>query len=92
MATKTKTTTVSWSRVINFISFWAVMCIAIALILAKIFSGNQISSAFTTIGNILSYIVALATSFSYAYYKRNIWYYIAWVVALVLIVLFIILK
>ena len=93
MATKsktvTKTTSFSWSRIFRIIAFWAVVFIACALILSKIIP--SIGSALQLIGNILAYIVVLAYSFSYALYKRNIWYFVAWAVACVLIVVFVIL-
>ena len=87
--TKTTTNSFSWGRILKFISFVAVICIGLALIFSKFIS--SISGALTTIGNVLSYIVVLASSFSYAVYKRNIWYYVVWAVAAVLIVLFFVL-
>ena len=61
MATKsktvTKTTTFSWNRIFRIISFWAVVLIALALILSKIIP--SIGSALELIGNILAYIVGL---------------------------------
>ncbi len=86
MSTKQKTTSFSWSRFFKFIAFWAVICIGIALILSVIF--KDLSVAFKTIGDVLSYVVALAASFGYVVYKRNVWYYVGWVVALVLIVVY----
>ena len=87
--TKTTTTTFSWSKFFKAMSFWAVILIALSLIFSLI---PSISSALKLVGNVLAYIVALVYSFSYALYKRNIWYFIAWLVACVLIVVFVILS
>ena len=87
--TRTKTTAFSWNKIFRVLSFWAVVFIALALIFSKIIP--SIGSALQDIGNVLAYIVVLASSFSYAWYKRNLWYFVAWVVALVLIVVLIIL-
>ena len=90
--TRTKTvSTFSWSRVLRVISYWSVVCIGIALILSQILPKNSISNAIQLIGNILAYIVVLASSFGYAMYKRNVWYFVIWAVALILIVVFVVL-
>ena len=86
MSTKQRTSSFSWSRFFKFVAFWAVICIGISLALSLIF--KEIAGAFKIVGDILSYVVALSASFSYVIYKRNIWYYIGWIVSLVLIVLY----
>ena len=89
--TRTKTvSTFSWSRILKVMAYWSVVCIGLALILSRILP-TSISGAIELVGNILAYIVVLAYSFSYAIYKRNIWYFVIWAVALILIVVFVIL-
>ena len=90
--TKTKTSAFSWSKVFRLISFWSVMIIAVALIFSQVIRFGGIGSALQRIVNILAYIVVLASSLSYVCYKRNIWYFVAWTVALILIVVFVILN
>ena len=79
----------------NFMAFCSVVLIGIALLLAWIFSGNgQVANAFTLIANILAYIVVAYYSFSYAsrkWQRKQIWFLIAWVASVVLIVIFMIL-
>ena len=87
--TRATTKSFSWNKIFRMISFGSVIIIALALIFSKIIP--SIGSALQQIGNTLAYIVVLFSSFGYVWYKRNIWYFVAWAVALVLIVVFIIL-
>ena len=89
--TKTRTSAFSWSKIFKLISFWAVIVIAVALIFSQIIRIGGIGSALQKIGNIMAYIVVLASSLSYVCYKRNVWYFVSWFVALILIVVFVIL-
>ncbi|MBE5735046.1 MAG: hypothetical protein E7361_01160 [Clostridiales bacterium] len=89
MSTKQKTTTYSWGRIFRLLSFIAVVCVGISLLLSAVLGLNSaIGSALKMVGDILSYIVVLFASFSYVAYKRNVWFYLGWVGSLVLIVLF----
>ncbi|MBQ4558103.1 MAG: hypothetical protein IJA61_01855 [Clostridia bacterium] len=91
MSKQTKTvSTFSWSKVLRVLSYWSVVLIGIALLLSKIIP-TSIGASIQLIGNVLAYIVVLASSFGYAMYKRNLWYFLIWAVALVLIVVFVIL-
>ena len=86
MSNRTKTTSFSWNRFFKFLAFWSVVLIGLALIFSKIIP--SIGGSLQNIGNVLAYVVVLATSFSYAWYKRSFWYFAAWLVALALIVVF----
>ena len=89
MSTKQKTTSYTWSKIFRFLSFIAVVCVGISLLLSAVLGvGSDIGAAFKMIGDILSYVVVLFASFSYVVYKRNVWFYVGWVGSLVLIVLF----
>ncbi len=84
--TKTTTRTFSWSKVFKFVSFIAVIMVALSLIFSKIIP--SIGGALQTIGNVLAYIVVLVSSFQFAIYKRNVWYFISWAVACILIIVY----
>ncbi len=95
MATKTTTTTktttsrgFSWRRIVNFCAFVAVVLIAVALVLAKIFSGNTVSGAMTIVANAIAYFIASVSAFFYARSKRHWGYLVAWLVSVILIVIF----
>ena len=87
--TKTSTSRFSWGKILRLLSFWAVVIIALALIFSQIIRIGGIGSALQKIGNILAYFVVLAASLSYVCYKRNIWYFVVWIVALILIIVFV---
>ena len=86
--TVTKTTN-TWSstKILDCIAYFAIMFIAIALLLQVIFKGNvSVADAFQEIGECIAYIVAIWLGFYWTRRKRNIWWLICWIIATVLIV------
>lgn len=87
--TVTKSTR-TWSslKILDCIAYFAIIFIAIALILRLIFKENspQVASAFQSIGECLAYIIAIWLGFYWTVRKRNIWWLICWIVATVVIV------
>ena len=71
----------------NIISFGAVICIGIALILGKLGFLSSISNALLTIAQTIAFLVVTIVSFFYVYRKRNVWVWLTWVISVVLIVL-----
>ena len=69
---------------INLCAFVAVILIGLSLIFAKIIP--SISSAFSTIAQVISYVVVSVVSFFYIVRKKNVWLWVVWVVSIVLIV------
>lgn len=87
--TVTKSTrTWSSTKILDCVAYFAIMFIAIALILRLIFKENspQVASAFQSIGECLAYIIAIWLGFYWTRRKRNIWWLICWIVATVVIV------
>lgn len=76
------------TKVLDCIAYFAIMCIAIALILRLIFKKNSpsIASAFQSIGEAFSYIICIWLGFYWTRRHKNIWWFICWLVASVLIV------
>jgi len=76
------------TKVLDCIAYFAIMCIAVALILRLIFKKNSpnIASAFQSIGEALSYIICIWLGFYWTRRHKNIWWFICWLVASVLIV------
>lgn len=69
---------------INLSAFVAVILIGLSLIFAKIIP--SISGAFSTIAQIIAYVVLCVVSFFYVVRKKNIWLWVVWIIAVVLIV------
>ena len=84
--TTTKRTSSIWG-VLNIISFAAVICVGISLILSRVGLGGQISGALSTIAQVISYVVLIAFSCFYIARRRNLVLWILWVVSVVLIVI-----
>ena len=83
----------NFSRVINFLAFIGLMLIAVVLILQKIFSGEiELIGAFRVIGESIAYFVTAVSAYFYVRSKRNVWWYVAYTVALILIILFMVLR
>lgn len=87
----------SWSstKILDCVAFFAIICIAIALIFRLIFQNNNnaVASAFQSVGECLAYILCIWLSFYWvmrqyhgAWTKHNVWWLIAWIVAVVVIV------
>ena len=79
------------SKVFNFIAFIGLCCVAVVLILQKVLKGDFIN-AIGLIGQCIAYFITAVSAFFYVRSKRNVWWYIAYTVAVVLIVVFIIIK
>ncbi len=79
------------TNILNVLAYVSVICVGVALLIAWIlgrFNGTAtVASALNIIAECLAYIVVACYSFSFARAK-GIWWLIAWVVAVVLIVVF----
>lgn len=86
-----------WSstKILDCVAYFAIMCIAVALIFRLAFKENspQVASAFASIGECMAYIVCIWLGFYWTmrkrytgWNKRNIWWLICWIVATVVIV------
>ncbi len=88
-----------FKRVLNFMGFVATMCIAFALVIAFIahlispeanpilnFKIDGLASAFSVIANVFAYFITIVAGFCYARSKRNIWFLIAQIIGMILIV------
>jgi len=77
-----------WTSILSFI---ALICVGIALIISFAFGGGDVTNALNVIAYALAFIVVIAISFNYARSKRHWGWTAAWAVAATLVVLFYIL-
>ena len=88
---------VAWKKFFNLVAFIAVVLVGLALMLSYIFKSGKLTDAFNLIAFILAAIVVGFYSFFYAWSRtRKVWYgqllhMIIWVVAVVLMVIFLLL-
>ena len=79
------------TNILNVLSYVSVICVGLALLIAWALSfingAGTVAAALEIIAECLAYIVVACYSFSFARAK-GIWWLIAWVVAVVLIVVF----
>lgn len=73
---------------INLCAFISVILIGISLILTKIGALGSVANALCVIANVVAYLIVCVVSFFYVKNRRNVWLWVAWVVSVVLIVLF----
>ena len=92
--TRTTTTTTSSGKTVksagwltNLISFVAVICIGISLILGELGFLSSIADALLIIAQTIAFLVVTVVSFFYVYRKKNVWIWVTWIVSVVLIVL-----
>jgi len=92
--TRTITTTTTSGKTVksagwltNLISFVAVICIGISLILGEIGFLSSIADALLIIAQTIAFLVVTVVSFFYVYRKKNVWIWVTWIVSVVLIVL-----
>lgn len=87
----------TWSstKILDCLAYFAVVFIAIALVLRLIFKDHngQLEQAFASIGECLAYIICLWLAFYWTmrkchgnWNKHNIWWLVGWIVAAVVIV------
>ena len=84
-----------WRHFVNFLAYIAVIMIGVALalsfLLGKLGVNATIAGYISKIAQALAYIIVCIASFYYARSKRNIWFFILWLIATVLIVVFVVL-
>lgn len=87
----------TWSstKILDCLSYFAVIFIAIALIFRLAFKQNtpEVAEAFASIGECLAYIICMWLGFYWVmrkrytgWNKRNVWWLICWLVATVVII------
>ena len=74
----------NWRTFMNFVAFLAICCIGVALVIGRIFP--SVASAFDSVAKILAYVVTAVSAFYYVRNKRNVAYFIVWIVVVILIV------
>ncbi len=77
---------------VNFLAYLAIMLIAVALIVQYVLNAFEVSSnvvsAMNTIAQFIAYAITAVFAFYFAKSRRSIGYMIAYVVAVILIVVF----
>lgn len=80
---------------VNFIAYIAIAFVALALILAKVFSWAGLSATFITamelIAQIIAYAITAVFAFYYAKSRKSIGWMIAYVIFVVIIIVFLVL-
>lgn len=82
----------NFNKVFEFIAFIGLACIAVVLVLQNILKANgNVVSALRLVGECIAYFVTAVSAFFYVRSKRNVWWYVAYTIAVVLIIVFVIL-
>lgn len=78
-------------KLVNAAAYFAVMFLAVSLILVQLSSGGlfgSISEILQTVANTLAYIIISFAAFFYVKTKRNIIYMVSYIVGVILLVIF----
>ena len=79
----------TWRGFISLLSFVAVVCIGLALLIARLGGGN-LASLLRRVSEYIGYAVVIVTSYYYAYSRRHWAYLLIWLICVALIVIFLI--
>ena len=86
-------------KLLNFLGFVATIIIAIAVVIAFIFKEgvsslgfSNVQTALVFIASVIAYFITAVSGFYYARSKKNIAFLITWIVAVVLITVFLFLN
>ena len=77
---------------LHFSSFVAVILIGVSLLLSRIHAFGDVANAFLVIANAIAYSIVAITSVVYVAKKKNIWLWLVWVAAIVLIIVSYVIK
>ena len=83
---------VNWKGFINFLAYCGIVLIGLVLLLNTIFKPGEFTRALSLIANVIAYIIVAISAFYYAKSKRNFWFLLVWIIAIVLIIVFYIVK
>lgn len=81
----------NFGKIINFIAFVGLVTIAISLILQTFLKG-ELLNAIKVIGEVIAYTITAVSAFFYVKSKRNVWWYVAYAVAIALVVVFMVIR
>ena len=82
----------NFGKVVNFIAFIGLSCVAVVLILQSIFADGGLIGALRVIGESIAYLITAISAFFYVKSKRNVWWYVAYTVFVVLVVVFMVIR
>ncbi len=80
------------SKLLNCVAFVGLIMVAIVLIFQQFNFNGDVLSALRTIGESIAYFITAVCAFFYVRTKRNIWWYILYTIATVLVVVFMIIR
>lgn len=87
---------VKGKQFVNLLSYFAIAFIAIALVINKILGalsvGAAVANALTLIAEIIAYAITAVFAFYFAKSKRNIAWMIVYIIAIILIIIFLVLN
>lgn len=73
--------------IINFFAFVAIVLVGVALLLANIGLNGDVSNALTLVANLLAYLITAIAGFYFVKNKNNVWCWVVYAVALILIII-----
>ena len=82
----------NFGKIVNFIAFVGLACVAIVLILQSIFAEGAFLAALRVIGESIAYLITAISAFFFVKSKRNVWWWVAYWVSVVVVLLLVVLR
>ena len=73
-----------WKSIINLLAFVAIVCIALAITIGRIFP--SLSWAFGLVAEVIAYSITATLAFKFARSRGHWAYFVIWIIAVVLII------
>ena len=80
------------TKFVNCLAFIGLIMVAIVLILQKFNLSGSVLGALRTIGESIAYLITSISAFFYVRSKRNVWWYVVYTAAVVLVVIFLVIR
>ncbi len=80
------------SKILNCLAFVGLIMVAIVLIFQQFITGGEVLAALRTIGESIAYLITAFCAFFYVRSKRNVWWYVVYTIAVVLVVIFMVIR
>lgn len=82
----------NFSKILNCVAFIGLIMVAIVLIFQQFKLSGDVLTALRTIGESIAYLITACSAFFYVKSKRNVWWYVVYTIAVVLVVIFMVIR
>lgn len=85
--TRSTTSSRDWRKMMNLLAYVSVCIIGVCLLLSSLKIDGQIVNAFRIVGNTIAYCIVAIGGWFYIRNRKNVWVWVVYFVALVMIII-----